>query len=150
MLSMLLISSVLSGCATREEIFCAHPSYRQAITLYLREDPDMTVQEELMNNYFAYADGKQCRVAPGAYAHMGLLMYKKGEDISAMKYFDLERNTFPESKHYIDFLLNKTKQQAKVTAPTDKDGSSMSTNNNPTVTSPANTSVTTKSAGGVQ
>ncbi|MGN1392826.1 MAG: DUF4810 domain-containing protein [Succinivibrionaceae bacterium] len=96
----------VTGCATTDNLYSHDSSYTEAMYMYLKNDPDIEKQKDLMNEYFDSAESSGKKVAPGAYAHYGLLCSKEGNDAETLKYFELEKKNFPEASHYIDFLLN--------------------------------------------
>ena len=46
-------------------------------------------------------------VPPGKMAHLGYLYLLAGDSASARNCFETERKLFPESRHFMDFLLAK-------------------------------------------
>ncbi|KKB00698.1 DUF4810 domain-containing protein, partial [Avibacterium paragallinarum] len=53
-------------------------------------------------------------VAPGAHAHMGLLLVQSGQLDAARQQFLEEKKLFPESSSYINFLMkNKVNGEQK-------------------------------------
>ena len=81
---------------------------------FLKDEPDYQEQLELMDKYFEKAESSGKKVAPGAYAHYALLKSKIGDEGDTLKYLEKEKTAFPDSIHYIDFLItsSKNKQQA--------------------------------------
>lgn len=102
---------MVTGCVRDDRMYCHDTSYTMALYKYLKDDPDYQSQLELMNEYFdqALSDGK--KVAPGAYAHYALLMSKVGDEGEMKKFLEKEKAAFPDSIHYIDFLINFAKEK---------------------------------------
>jgi len=50
---------------------------------------------------------------PGYHAHLGLLYAALGKDDAALRELQTEKHLFPESAHYIDFLLSKSVKSAQ-------------------------------------
>ena len=75
----LLFLSILPGCSSvnRNALYYEDPTYRAALFMYFKNDPDLDKQIELMNAYINSAQKYEMKVAPGAYAHMGTLMMMK-------------------------------------------------------------------------
>ena len=48
------------------------------------------------------SDGKPLRVPPGIYAEYGYILVKEGKTEEGIKYLDLEAQTFPEAKVFIE------------------------------------------------
>ncbi|MDF7676462.1 DUF4810 domain-containing protein [Neisseriaceae bacterium ESL0693] len=63
-------------------------------------------QIQAMEEYFNQITSNQTHAAPGAHAHLGMLYTKLGRLGDAGTQFDLEKQLFPESGHYMDFLKN--------------------------------------------
>lgn len=58
-------------------------------------------------NIIAQSDKAHKRVAPGIYAGVGQLYYDLGEQEKGIKYFLLEKSTYPEAKVFIDNALKE-------------------------------------------
>ncbi|MGN0916256.1 MAG: DUF4810 domain-containing protein [Succinivibrio sp.] len=111
----LFVSSlvVLTGCSSSKVplVYCHDDSYTKSMYYYLQDEPNYDEQLELMQDYFAAASQTNTQPAPGAYAHMAMVYSKIGNDAEAIKYLNMEKEMYPESAHYIDFLLNRKKEQ---------------------------------------
>lgn len=109
-----LVSSLLVGCSTKTNtippLYCYHESYQDSMYSYLKGETDLAKQIELMDEYFQAANQTQRPPAPGSYAHMGVLQSRMGNRAEAEKFLLLEKEHFPESADYIDFLLNQGKK----------------------------------------
>lgn len=68
------------------------------------ESKSLPEQVTAMENYFNEVTEKQGHAAPGSHAHLGMLYTKMGRIDDASAQFDLEKQLFPESTHYMDFL----------------------------------------------
>jgi hypothetical protein len=111
--SLLLTGMLLSGCVNQENQYCHDDSYTVSMYYYLRDEPDFLEQQKLMTDYFAKAEESGKKVAPGAYAHYAMLMSKSGNEGEALKYLEMEKSAYPDSAHYIDFLLTHARQIKK-------------------------------------
>ncbi|MGF6932236.1 hypothetical protein OKW41_001375 [Paraburkholderia sp. UCT70] len=54
--------------------------------------------------------GKGHTPPPGFHAQLGMLYASVGNDTQAMQEFESEKQLFPESSTYMDFLMKKPKQ----------------------------------------
>ncbi len=108
------VCTAISGCITPDYIYCHDSSYTESMYKFLKDEPDYQEQLELMDKYFEKAESSGKKVAPGAYAHYALLKSKIGDEGDTLKYLEKEKTAFPDSIHYIDFLItsSKNKQQA--------------------------------------
>ncbi len=52
-----------------------------------------------------HAEGK--KVAPGLHAHLGYMYFLKGNSEFALREFNTEKQLFPESKKFIDGILER-------------------------------------------
>lgn len=68
-----------------------------------------TPEEQITNmeKYFIEASNHHSKPAPGAHAHLGMLYAKIGNRAGAREQFEQEKQLFPESATYMDFLLKK-------------------------------------------
>lgn len=64
-------------------------------------------QEQIANmeQYFLEAQINNGQAAPGTHAHLGLLYAKVGNMAGAKTHFEKEKEIFPESTTYMNFLL---------------------------------------------
>ena len=46
---------------------------------------------------------------PGVYAELGFNYADKGNNVEAIKYFELEKNTYPESAKFMDSLIKSVR-----------------------------------------
>ncbi len=94
------------GCASKDTLFYQDPEYAKSMYDYLRDEANLDEQIEYMTEYFEDAGESGKKVAPGAYGHMAALQLRLGNISEMRRYMELEKKTYPESAHYIDFLLN--------------------------------------------
>ncbi|WP_274585167.1 DUF4810 domain-containing protein [Neisseria leonii] len=102
---------LLTACGSAPKQMYYWKGYNAAVYERLKND-DGTVGGQIgkMEKYFDEADRKQLAAAPGAYAHMGLLLADAGQTDAAKAQFEKEKQQFPESAVFMDFLLkSKTK-----------------------------------------
>ena len=72
-------------------------------------DTSLGKQTEKMEKYFKEAESKKMNVAPGAHAHLGLLLSQMGDRSGAFRQFEEEKKLFPESRAFMDFLMKTDK-----------------------------------------
>jgi hypothetical protein len=51
----------------------------------------------------AQAQGQS--VPPGLHAHLGMLYFNTGRELEAREQFALEKQLFPESGHFVDYVM---------------------------------------------
>ncbi|EJU55251.1 transposase for insertion sequence element IS4351 [Neisseria meningitidis NM2795] len=60
------------------------------------DDTSLGKQTEKMEKYFVEAGNKKMNAAPGAHAHLGLLLSRSGDKEGAFRQFEEEKRLFPE------------------------------------------------------
>jgi hypothetical protein len=59
----------------------------------------------------AQAQGKS--VPPGLHAHLGMLYFNTGRETEALEQFAMEKRLFPESEHFVNYVMNAQQGAAK-------------------------------------
>ncbi|MCF7521970.1 DUF4810 domain-containing protein [Neisseria sp. ZJ106] len=102
---------LLTACGTQQPTTLYYWGNNNA-DVYQRLKSDGKPLGEQINNmekYFQEAAKKQQSPAPGAHAHLGLLLNDAGQTRQAQSEFEAEKAQFPESSAFMDFLLKKYK-----------------------------------------
>lgn len=107
---MLLGVLLLVGCAKAPKTMYVWGDYQQTLYQYYQQDKTGP-QEQLqaLQKVIEQAKAKDKQVPPGLHAQMGLLYSKVGNIEDAFQQFEIEKNLFPESALYMDFLLSRNK-----------------------------------------
>lgn len=111
-LSALVVSSgLLTGCAANKPApLYQWGSYQPSVYNYLKAgSPDeqiATLEADLEKEKASGASAP-----PGLHAHLGVLYLQTGKADQGVQQLQTEKQLFPESGQYIDFLLNKTKKK---------------------------------------
>lgn len=108
-LFVLAITAVLAGCKTKDPIYY-HGQYNAVVYNYFKAE-DMTISEQVqaLEELVDTAKAKNKSIAPGIHAHLGMLYFELGNANLGLEHFNTETELFPESKPYIDFLVNSAK-----------------------------------------
>lgn len=100
---------LLGGCASgpKELYYWGH--YEQILyDIYVEPgQADTETQILKLTEDIQRAEAKGLSVAPGIYAHIGVLYANKGELSSAMEAFAREQELFPESKNFISGMISR-------------------------------------------
>lgn len=108
LLTVVLAIVLIAGCSSNPKtMYCHDGNYTKSLYDYLKEEPNYDEQLEMMQAYFEEAKDQGTLPAPGSYAHMAMVFSKIGNNAEAEHYLYLEKENFPESAYYIDFILNK-------------------------------------------
>ncbi len=102
-----LFALLLAGCNqpdTPRSLYYWDGTYNNALYTYLNEGGDANEQISHLENLIQISIQKGYKVAPGLYAHLGLLYLNNGNLGAANANFDKEVQNFPESREYINFI----------------------------------------------
>ncbi|MEJ6474476.1 DUF4810 domain-containing protein [Pseudoalteromonas piscicida] len=101
----LAVLFVLAGCKTTKPLYY-HGEYSKAVYSYFKAE-DVTLEEQIgvLQEVIQTAEAKNKAVAPGVHAHLGMLYFETGNTQLGKQHFETEMALFPESEHYITFLL---------------------------------------------
>ncbi|MGY5392344.1 DUF4810 domain-containing protein [Acinetobacter sp. NigerLNRRAM0016] len=109
-----LCSMTLVGCVSAPKSLYSWGQYPQQTYLMLSVPEKTSPQEQIaqLEKDIEKAKAKNAAVPPGLYAHLGLLNLNINNGPRAIQYFELERQTYPESTVLMDRLLNKMTAQS--------------------------------------
>ncbi|MDG1122845.1 MAG: DUF4810 domain-containing protein [Glaciecola sp.] len=102
---------VLAGCgATQPPPLYYYGDYPATVYQFFKSD-EMTISEQIdeMKQVIEQSNNNDQRIAPGVHAHLGMLYFESGNPTEGEYHFMQEKRLFPESSHFIDFLLNQHK-----------------------------------------
>ncbi|GAB3629129.1 hypothetical protein PTE30175_05126 [Pandoraea terrae] len=103
--------ALLCGCATSPKPLYQWEGYQPQVYEYFkgesREAQVISLERDLERIKAANNS-----VPPGFHAHLGLLYAATGKDDMMIREFTTEKQLFPESAAYIDFLLSNKKKGA--------------------------------------
>ena len=104
--------ALLSGCSNHEDIYLWDKNYEPAVYQSLQgTDQGLDKNISSMNKTLDQASSQNKKLPPGFYAQLGLL-YGKVANYSKMRdYLEKEKQLFPESREYMNFLLKKTNRE---------------------------------------
>ncbi len=126
--SLALFAILLAGCGNAggpRSLYYWNGTYSSSLYSYLNEEGDATEQISRLENLVQTSTQRGYKVAPGLYAHLGLLYLNNGNLGAANANFDKEVENFPESREYINFIkgsknLTPKKQSKKEGAKNEK------------------------------
>ena len=126
--SLALFAILLAGCGNAggpRSLYYWDGTYSSSLYSYLNEDGDATEQISRLENLVQTSTQRGYKVAPGLYAHLGLLYLNNGNLGAANANFDKEVENFPESREFINFIkgsknLTPKKQSEKEGAKNEK------------------------------
>lgn len=110
----------LSACVQAPKPLYGWGSYQGQVYAHLKgtSGPEQQITELEADLQRMRASG--ATPPPGFHAHLGLLYAALGKDDAALRELQTEKHLFPESTHYIDFLLSKATKSAQATPAVEK------------------------------
>ena len=97
---------LLAACGSAPKPMYYWKDYSSTVYERLKNDDSSTGKQiDKMEKSYTEANRKQLAAAPGAHAHMGLLLIDAGQPDAAKAQFETEKQLFPESADFMDFLL---------------------------------------------
>lgn len=99
----------LMGCGSTQSIYY-HGNYTQNLYAHFKAQ-DSSPEEQILSleETIEKANSANLLVAPGLYAHLGYLYTLTGQMDKGISLLEQEKQLFPESTTYIDFLINNAK-----------------------------------------
>jgi hypothetical protein len=101
-----LCVGVVSGCATAPTTLYHWGDYQQQVYSRLKVDSSPEQQIQALEKTLQQNKHNQ-PIAPGMHAHLGLLYGEAGRRQEMCEQFATEKQLFPESAPFMDFLLAK-------------------------------------------
>jgi hypothetical protein len=118
-LGAVVATLVLSGCASKPKTLYRWDGYETSVYEYLKAPAgDSAAQLAKLETQEQKTLSKNVTSPPGFDAHMGLLYTDLGQYDQAKVRFMNEKNKYPESVAYMDFLLNNMGHSPKPTKKT--------------------------------
>lgn len=111
------IFALLAGCASQNRPRYVWKDYSSSL-YYIKKTPteeSLKYHKNLLLAIIEESKSSNVRVPPGVYCEYGYILLKEGKKQEAFGYFDLEEQTYPESKVFIQNL------KAYASAPSKKD-----------------------------
>lgn len=102
---------VLGGCATQQPLYY-WGGYPQQVYRDLSEEGSLDERIASMETIQGEAQARTAALPPGFRGHLGLLYAQAGRQDAAQAQWVEEKTYFPESGHFMDFLLRGGREAA--------------------------------------
>ena len=99
--------ALLTGCATQTAPLYQWDGYQPQVYEYFKGKNSPQQQIDALEKARQQIAAKGAAVPPGFHAHLGMLYASVGNDQQAKQELLAEKQSFPESTVYMDFLLSK-------------------------------------------
>lgn len=107
---LLLLAALASGCAPAPQKLYQWDNYQPAVYQHYQADTANLVEQiQKLEASIAKASATGVSVPPGLHAHLGMLYFNTGRDQEARAQFAAEKTLFPESTHFMDYILKAQK-----------------------------------------
>jgi len=106
LLIFILVSLMLISCTQKKGLFY-WGDYSNTLYDYKKtpNDENLVKHKEAIEDIIEVSNDKNKKVPPGVYCEYGYLLAKEGNTPEAIKYFELEANTYPESASFMKKLI---------------------------------------------
>jgi hypothetical protein len=110
---LLLVLSLTAGCAKKHSMY-EWGSYEDQIYAMYSDTGKVPVEQQIdsLERDYQVARSENKPVPPGYHAHLGYLYYQVGKIGQSLQSFETEKQLFPESKQYMDFLISRITHSA--------------------------------------
>jgi hypothetical protein len=110
---LVIVSLGLVACAAPPKPLYGWGDYQSSLYAYFKaQGADPGAQISQLEALVERNAGSGVASPPGLHGHLALLYTKVGDEASALKHLQAERQLFPESATYIDFLLKNASRPA--------------------------------------
>lgn len=100
---LIIVVLFLSGCATP---LYNWGGYDDHLYDYYKDPTTADIFLDKMERHLEYIESRQEKPAPGLYAEVGTLYLQKGDQLQAIAFYQKEHDTWPESRHFMEALIN--------------------------------------------
>jgi hypothetical protein len=115
----LVAALLLSACASGPKPLYGWGHYEESVYAQLKGEGSAQEQIDKLEQDLEKFRARDLTPPPGFYAHLGLLYLETGQDDKAAASWQTERERWPESATFFDFLMKK-KKGASMQPPVEK------------------------------
>lgn len=112
-LAITALAGLLGACAQQPKSLYTWEGYQPTVYAYLKEDGnDYAVQAQTLEKSVEKARATNRELPPGFRAHLGMLYLKMGDGEKGVEQLQGEKQAFPESTPFMDFLMRNAGKSA--------------------------------------
>jgi hypothetical protein len=106
----LVLGFFVAGCMPPTIFYWG--DYSETLYAYKKTPDDKThdAHKKTLVDIMTNAPKKRERVPPGIYAEYGYMLLKEGKEAEGLEYLQKEETSFPESKVFVDRLIEEYKR----------------------------------------
>lgn len=107
---LLLLAALASGCNPAPKKLYQWDAYQPSVYQHYQADTaNLAEQIQKLEASIEKASATGVSVPPGMHAHLGMLYFNTGREHEARAQFNAEKSLFPESTHFMDYILKAQK-----------------------------------------
>lgn len=112
LIGVILALILFSGCAGGEKDIYYWGRYEDSIYEMYLTPGNISLTDEIfrLEEQIEKAENSGQSVPPGFHAHLAMLYNNNGNAAAAATHFQMEKDKFPESAHFIDGILERMKK----------------------------------------
>lgn len=109
------LSFIAFGCATANKMYY-WGDYSNSLYSCRKQatEENLLKHKQILENIIEESNKNDLRVPPGVYAELGYIYFRQNRNDEALKYFELEARTYPESKVFIQRLSQTAKAKGDI------------------------------------
>lgn len=111
-ITAVIAAATITGCATKPQVLYNYGGYSHTYYQLKKESsPEQlaALQEEIVKLIESKDHGTTGRVPPGIYANLGYIYLQQNNPQKAVENFKMEMEIYPESKQFMELMINKVK-----------------------------------------
>jgi len=121
-LALAPLAALVAGCATGPRQLYAWNGYDAALYAQARAPQDNEKYLERLKQIIERAETSRDKVPPGIYAEYGYALFTNGQLEDAIAYYARERDTWPESRVFMEKMIRNTQRLRQNRPPAPGDG----------------------------
>lgn len=96
------------GCASKP-LYNWEDNHLSNLYYTLQDEPSNKVSNKIstIQSFVLKCENERRKIAPTTYAYLGFLYLKVGDTANAFRNFKKEKKLFPQSSHFLNFLMKK-------------------------------------------
>lgn len=107
---LLLLAALATGCVQAPPQLYQWDAYQPSVYQHYQADSaNLSEQIHALEQAADKAQARGMSVPPGMHAHLGMLYYNVGREQDAHAQFAAEKALFPESTHFMNYILKAQK-----------------------------------------
>jgi hypothetical protein len=109
------LSFITFGCATPNKMYY-WGDYSNSLYSCRKQatEENLVKHKQILENIIEESNKNDIRVPPGVYAELGYIYFRQNRNDEALRYFELEARTYPESKVFIQRLSQAAKAKGDI------------------------------------